>query len=242
MAACVLPFRKPRRAASQTKAPPVRGWINRLQPGELEEYRAIERSSFFEGRTNLFREGDESECLFRLVEGQVKISINSSSGRRLAVAMASPGELLDLASVVTRRPYCVTAETVYPCVLAQVSSEKFNRFLSLRPKLYELLLCDMVAQYDVFCGTIRLLGLDTTIQHRLARLLLRWCYSRGETAHDGVRISVAMTHEEIGEFVGASRETVTRVLSDFRERRLVEVHGSTILVPDIANLALFAAA
>lgn len=129
-----------------------------------------------------------------------------------------------------------------PLVLAQISSENLNRFLSFHPALYELLLRELVAQYNVFCGTIRLLGLDTSVQHRLARLLLYWCDANGEAAHDGVRISVAMTHEEIGQFIGASRETVTRVISGFRERRLIEIHGATILVPDLASLALFATA
>jgi CRP-like cAMP-binding protein len=101
---------------------------------------------------------------------------------------------------------------------------------------------EMVAQYNVFCGTIRLLGLDTSVPCRLARLLLHWCHARGERADDGVRISVAMTHEEIGEFIGASRETISRAFAGFRDRHLVEIHGSTILIPDLENLALFAAA
>lgn len=242
MATKVLSFRKPLCVPSQSNRPAFSGWINRLQPDELEEYRALERSVQFDARTTIFREDDKSECLFRVVEGQVKVSINSSTGRRVAVSMAGAGELLDLASVIIGHPYCVTAETVYPSVLAQISSEKLDRFLACHPALYELLLRELVAQYNVFCGTIRLIGLDTSVQHRLARLLLHWCNSTGKAAHDGVRISVAMTHEEIGEFVGASRETITRVFTGFRRRRLVEVHGSTILIPNVANLALFATA
>lgn len=248
MSTRALPFRKsvsvvPK--AGVTARPgetPHPGWTSRISPSELEEYRSLERLVLFDARTTLFAEGDESECLFRVVEGQVKVSINSSSGRRLTVAMAGPGELLDLASVITRRPYCVTVETVNPAVLAQVSSEKFHRFLALNPKLYELLIGEMVAQHNVFCGTIRLLGLDTSVHSRLARLLLQWCQSSGVKIQDGVRISVALTHEEIGEFIGASRETITRALAGFRERRLVEVHGSTIFIPNLATLAHIAAA
>ena len=193
-------------------------------------------------RETLFREAEDSDCLFRIVEGQVKLSVNSSSGRRIAVAMAGPGELLDLASVMMGNPYCVTAESVYPSVIAKVSKDKLNRALSRRPKLYELLMSEMVAQYNVFCGTIRLLGLSTSVQARLANLLLQWGRSRGERTSDGVRIRVAITQEEIGEFIGASRETIARALSEFRELRLLEMHGSTILVHNLDDLALFATA
>jgi len=242
MSSRALPFRKSLSVVPRAVNSAHPGWIGRIQPSELEQYRSIERCILFDARTTLFSEGDDPEYLFRVIEGHVKLSINSSSGRRLTVAMVGPGELLDLASVIMRRPYCVTVETVDRAVLAQVSSEKFHRFLALNPKLYELLLREMVAQHNVFCSTVRLLGLDTSVPGRLARLLLHWCQSSGEINHDGVRISVSLTHEEIGEFIGASRETITRALAGFRERHLVEVQGSTFLVPDLKNLAEFAAA
>jgi CRP/FNR family transcriptional regulator, cyclic AMP receptor protein len=242
MSVSVLPFSEPVSVALPSHETARHGWINRLRPEDSESYGALEHTAYFDARTTLFREDEESTHLFRIVEGQVKISVNSSSGRRLAVAVAGPGDLLDVASVVTGRPYCVTTETVYPCVIASVSREKFNRFLSLRPTLVEVLLGEMAAQYNLFCDTARLLGLDNSIPRRLANLLLQWCHSRGKAANDGVRINVAMTHEEIGEFVGASRETVTRIFSGFRERGLVEIHGATILVPDLENLTVFATA
>jgi CRP/FNR family cyclic AMP-dependent transcriptional regulator len=236
----VLPIGNRPCGASPNNAPTHRGWISRFQPDELLEYDALERSAPFAARTTLFREEEQSDYLFRVVEGQIKISVNSSSGRRLAVAFAGPGELLDLASVITGHPHFVTTETLYPCVLARISTEKLNMFLSVRPALYEPLLKEMVAQYNVFCSIVRLIGLDTSVPRRLARLLLHWSESSGKKSFDGVRISVALTHEEIGEFVGASRESITRAFSTFRERHLVEIHGSTILIPDLANLALFA--
>ncbi len=70
---------------------------------------------------------------------------------------------------------------------------------------------------------------------KLARLLLEWCPTGQQTDH-GMRLKLSLTHEEIGECIGASRETITRTLSDFRHRRLVDLRGSTLMIP--SRLAL----
>ena len=82
---------------------------------------------------------------------------------------------------------------------------------------------------------IRSLGLSHSVSEKLARLLLEWA-SDGETTKDGVRIKVALTHEEIAQLIGTSRETVTRVLGEFREHHLAQLHGSTLLIQNKVGL------
>jgi CRP/FNR family transcriptional regulator len=76
---------------------------------------------------------------------------------------------------------------------------------------------------------IRSLGLSHSAPERLARLLLEW--SHGEGADEaGMRIKVALTHEEIAQIIGTSRETVTRTLADFRKKQIAVLKGSTLLI------------
>ena len=63
----------------------------------------------------------------------------------------------------------------------------------------------------------------------MARLLLEWA-ADGETTDDGVRIKVAFTHEEMAQLIGTSRETVTRLLGEFREKGLAQLRGSTLTI------------
>jgi len=67
------------------------------------------------------------------------------------------------------------------------------------------------------------------VTEKMARLLLEWS-EQGENTKDGVRIKIALTHEEIAQLVGTSRETVTRVLSDFRKQQIAQLRGSTLLI------------
>jgi CRP/FNR family transcriptional regulator len=69
----------------------------------------------------------------------------------------------------------------------------------------------------------------------MARLILDW--SRDDSGMTMVnRIKVALTHEEIAQIIGMSRETVTHVLGTFRKRRIAEIHGSTLLIQNMSAI------
>ncbi len=82
---------------------------------------------------------------------------------------------------------------------------------------------------------IRSLGLSHSVSEKLARLFLEWA-SEGEETKEGIRIKVALTHEEMAQLIGTSRETVTRILGEFREKQLAHLHGSTLLIKNRAGL------
>jgi CRP-like cAMP-binding protein len=65
---------------------------------------------------------------------------------------------------------------------------------------------------------------------RFAQLVLEWCAS-GHQTQRGVSFTIPLTHEEIGDCIGHSRETVSRTLADLKHRNLVDIHGSTLIVP-----------
>jgi CRP/FNR family transcriptional regulator len=74
---------------------------------------------------------------------------------------------------------------------------------------------------------------------RIARLMLDWSHEEaGRGTATGIK--VALTHEEIGQIIGMSRETVTRTLADFRKQRIAELHGSTLLIQNAPALQALA--
>jgi CRP/FNR family transcriptional regulator len=88
---------------------------------------------------------------------------------------------------------------------------------------------------------LRTLGLSSSSNERLARLLLDWSDDDQATG-GGSRFRVSLTHEEIGDFIATSRETVTRSLSAFKDRRLVAFDGSLMTIPSRSALELYACA
>ena len=89
------------------------------------------------------------------------------------------------------------------------------------------------------CEQLRILGLTSTAPAKLARLLVEWC-ADGHHTERGIRIHCPLTHGEIGEYIGASRETVSRTLADFKSRELAEQHGSTLVVLNLRALEIYA--
>ena len=85
-------------------------------------------------------------------------------------------------------------------------------------------------KYHAAQREIRSLGLSQTTGEKLAKLLLDWCERDGEPTAKGVRLKVLLTHEEIAQMIGTTRETVTRLLSALKRKKIIDVKGSTVLV------------
>jgi CRP/FNR family transcriptional regulator len=179
--------------------------------------------------------------LFVVLDGEVRLSMNSSEGRRLSLRIARKGEVLGLSSALAGSPYEVTAETLYPARVAPIGRADFLRFLTRHPEVYLNVTEELSRHVSMACHQLRTVGLSASAPEKLARLLLEWSEANA-TEGAGSRMRFSLTHEEIGEFIGASRETVTRTLSTFKHRHLVSFRGSMMEIPSRTALASFAGA
>ncbi len=214
-------------------------FFKKFSPMALKDLTSMAASSSYPANYVLFSEKEEAHGIYIVLEGEVKLSINSSDGRRLSLRIARKGEILGLASALSGSTHEVTAETVYPSKLVPIGRREFMGFLLRHPEAYQVLSEEMTREFTMACEQLRTVGLSSSAPEKLARLLLEWS-ENGQTAEPGAKLRFSMTHEEIGEFIGASRETVTRTLSTFRSRRLVAFHGSTLTIPSKAALASYA--
>lgn len=78
-----------------------------------------------------------------------------------------------------------------------------------------------------------------TTSMRLARLLLQFC-ANGEQTQSSMRIHCPFSHEELGLYLGVSEETVTSYLADLKSLELLELRGSTLLIPNLRALEVYA--
>jgi len=187
----------------------------------------------------LFSETQPADGVLVVIEGEVRLSINSTDGRRLSLRIAGPGEVLGLSSALSGNPYEMTADTLYPAKIAHIARPGFLHFLARHPDVYAIVTSEVSRSYNLACEQLRMVGLSASVPERLACLLLRWSQT-GQKQETTSRCRLSLTHEEIGEFIGASRETVTRTLSVFKNRRLVAQHGCTITIPSRLALESYA--
>jgi CRP/FNR family cyclic AMP-dependent transcriptional regulator len=220
----------------QTCTTKQEGFLCYLPPDAAKEFDEIK--SFFTYPTGsfLFLEKEPVRGIFMLCSGKAKLTISSRGGKTLILRLAKTGETLGLVASMSGSPYEATVEALEPCSVAFIRQDDFMRFIARHPKVYQTILRQLGAQYYGTCEQMRTIALSTSSREKLARLLLHWSCEGRETK-EGTRISVPLTHEQIAECVGSTRETVTRTLSEFKHRHLVMLKGATMVIPDRAALA-----
>jgi len=214
-------------------------FFNKMSPEAVQDLMSIEHPTSYPANMMLFSEKDPAQGVFVVLEGEVKLSINSSDGRRLILRIAKRGEILGLDSALSGQASEMTAETLYPCKVAKVSRRDFLGFMARHPEAYKIVTEELGRQIGMACAQLRTVALSSSAPEKLARLLLDFSQS-GQSTEVGTRFRFSLTHEEIGEFIGTLRETVTRTLSAFKTRRLVDFKGSTLTIPSKTALASYA--
>lgn len=214
-------------------------FFQKLSPVALKDLESFEHPTLMPAGRLLFAERQTPPGIFIVHSGEVKLSINSSDGRRLILRIARPGEILGLTSALSGCPCEMTAETLYPARIAAVTRPDFLGFLMRHPEVYQVVTEELSQQLNMACEQLRTVGLSSSAPEKLARLLLDMG-EHGQQTERGTRFRFSLTHEEIGEFIGTSRETVTRTLSVFKHRHLVAFEGSTLTIPNRVALQSFA--
>lgn len=211
-----------------------------LPPETLRAFNSINSVSVYPKDAVLFVEGQSPRGIFVLCEGRVKLMIGADKGKKLLLRIAEAGEVLGLAETISNVPYEVTAETLMPSQVDFVYREDFLSFLREHAeacfRVVELMGKNIHTSYEQF----RSFGITTTAAERLARVLLDWSAKAGEETPDGVRLKMTLTNTDLAEMIGATRETVSRLMRDFRDRQIVEVKSSTLLIRDKAALKALA--
>lgn len=206
-------------------------FFSQLQAGALKDLDAIKFTSAYPAGAVLFIERQTARGVYVLCEGEVKLSVSSSEGKKLILRIARAGEVLGLMSALSGTPHELTAETIRPTQVAFISRDAFLRFLVKHPEAYPVVASQLGSHYQVACEQLRSLGLSASAPEKLARLLLDFALT-GQQTKEGTRVSLPLTHEEIAEFIGTTRETVTRTLGEFKSQHLIEVRGSTLVIAD----------
>lgn len=177
----------------------------------------------------VFLEGQKARGIFIVCRGRVKLSTSCTHRRTTILKIAAPGEILGLPEMVKAIPYDATAEALEPCQLSFISREAFAQFMLEEPGM-----CFRLARYlsrdcQTAYGLIRSLGFSRSAPQKLAQIFLQWA-AQGQPIKGEIRVNVPLTHEEIAECIGASRETVTRTAAEFRRKHLAELRGPTLVV------------
>jgi CRP/FNR family cyclic AMP-dependent transcriptional regulator len=182
-----------------------------------------------------FVEGQPTPGVFILYSGRVKLFTSSVDGKTFILKFAVPGETLGLAETLSGQPCEVWAEATQ---LTQSGFVERNTLVALMRRHNELAVHVAIQLGQSYCSVIagvRATKLSLSTTQKLARFLLDW-YESNHPSYDERVAPFTLTHEEIAQVIGSSRETVTRCLSGFKNKGLIQWKGRNLVLTDRAAL------
>jgi CRP/FNR family transcriptional regulator, cyclic AMP receptor protein len=213
------------------------GFFCDLSQPSLEAFESLKITNTYPKGAAIFSEGQPANGIYMLCHGRVKLSTCSRDGKVIILRVAEPGEVLGLSAIVSGSNYEATAEVLEPCQVNFVGKEDFLRLIARDPEACYSAIKQLSRKYQTAYTQVRSFGLSHTAADKLAKLLLEWVGGCGNgNKNVDIHLKLAYTHEEISEMIGTSRETVTRILKDFRDRKLIILKGSDLTIPDPGRL------
>lgn len=196
----------------------------------MPEMKEIERATTMttcrKGRP-IYSVGDQAEVLFILKKGRVQVYRVAEDGRRLVMATLGPGSIFGEMPLLSQRMEDGYAEALEDSTVCIMSRSDVENLLITRPHVALNLIRILATRVSELEDRLEMQAFQS-VTSRLAAILIRLA---GDTAE--IR---GASHQQIAETIGASRETVTRALGDFKSQGLVELARGHIEIRDKAGL------
>lgn len=215
-------------------------WFCNLSPAVLKAFSDVSHHSTYPGGALLFLEGQMPRGAYVLCCGRVKLSTMSREGKVLILKIAEAGEVLGLSAVISGTAYEVSAETTGPCQVNFVDRESLLKLINQSGELALHSAQALSREFQSAYRDIHDLVLARSSEGKLAKLLLSWTPG-GDNPANEVRVRSCLTHEEMAQMIGASRETVTRLLSSLKKKNLITLEGSMLVIHNRIALEALAA-
>ena len=215
------------------------GFFCRFSSAVLRSVDEVSHHTIMPPEAVLFVEGQTARGIFVICSGTVKLSTTSKEGKMLILKQAVAGEVLGLSAAISGTNYEMTAETNCPCQLNFISRQDLMTLLQNQSEVGVHTALLLSREFQGAYRDIHDLVLARSSSGKLARLLLS-CAPPGVQESKELHLRSAMTHEEMAQRIGSSRETVTRLLTVLKKKRLIRLEGATLVIRDRTGLQALA--
>jgi CRP/FNR family transcriptional regulator, cyclic AMP receptor protein len=177
----------------------------------------------------IFEDGSLGDYMYLIQEGQVKITKMSEDGREKILEILGPGDFTGEMALLDREPRSASVKTTTACVLLALSRQDFLGLLKQNHELTLELIRELARRLREADEQIRGLSFER-VESRARRLLARLAKEKLPNRTD--RMATApITHQQLADLVGTSRETITRVVKELKDEGWLEQEGKRYLIP-----------
>lgn len=211
--------------------------FDKLNHEELNYINDRKKCTHFDKGVLLYEEGNRINGFYCVCDGIIKVYKTGVEGKEQIIRFAKKGEIIGYRSVISGEPACTTAKVIEKASLCYVYTSDLYHLLRSNAEFgIEMLhlACSELGEANNYITDIA----QKTVRERLAEVIINLKNSFGLDEDDVLKISLA--REELANLIGTATETVIRLLSEFKNDKLLELRGRKIRVLDEARLTQIA--
>lgn len=206
---------------------------------DLEVLTAHQSEQDYSKSEIVFREGGMPSGIFYILDGKVKKYKVDKDGKEQIIYVANTGELLGYHAVLSDDRYPDSAAALEQSRVAFIPKEDFLQVIQQSPILSKQLLKALSHEFGVLANSLTLFT-QKSVRERLAVQLIVLREKYKVNFKEGMLVEINMSRDDLANLVGAARENVVRLLSEFKESGIVETSGRKIIVKDVTRLIAIA--
>lgn len=207
-----------------------------LEDAELNKISKLIINKNFEKGKVLFLEGELADTLYIINKGKVKIHKYTKEGKEQILFILSEGEFIGALNLLKSGHYEFNAEVLEDSSICILSKQNFDKILLKNPQITLKILEKIHDRLVLLEDLVQTLS-TKDIEARIATLLLTLIKDFGCESEEGIILEIPLSREELGNYVGITRETISRKLTSFQDDGLIELVGSKkIIIKDLSKL------
>lgn len=200
-----------------------------LSSQELDHLLEITYERVVPKKSIIFSEGAPKEAVYFIYDGLVKTYKTDVNGHEQIVSILKSGDMFPHTGFYHTHPYPATAETILDSVLYVLPIQRFEQFMLQNPSVAMKMMYVMGEKILELQERLHAItGQD--VKKRTLSFLLQLAHRHGRQVQNRIEISVPMTHQELANAVGTTRETITRLLHQLEDEGVLQISRNKTII------------
>ncbi|MGE5416692.1 MAG: Crp/Fnr family transcriptional regulator [Acidobacteriota bacterium] len=208
-----------------------------LEPEELKKVESKSNERIYPKGTTIFVEGQDTDGIYIVTSGLIKIVKLSKDGREKTLAILGEGEILGEMALFEQNSRSAAAETLEQTTVAVISKVDFEMLIDQIPHLGRKVISILGERLREADQQIKDL-LFLNARSRVICNLVQLAEKHAKLEKGQMKVSLKLTHAELANLIGVSRETATKIITDLQDTGLITIERKQIVVHDLEKLQL----
>jgi CRP/FNR family transcriptional regulator, cyclic AMP receptor protein len=183
----------------------------------------------------IFLEEDTGSYMYIVIAGKVKVTKSTAGGKETLLAIHRAGDFFGEMALLDGKTSPATVSAIEDCKIVTVSKTDFNNFLMRNDKIVRQIIQVLCLRLRQVWGQVQSLNYSSA-DSRIRSGILQLAKRHGVPDARGIIVDLKITHQELAEMVGTSRETVTRTLARLQKQGILTIDARRIIVLDAKTL------